>query len=470
MATCYATSTKFVLLIALLLFSDIIAKRESVDGASTDQPGKRWAILVAGSSGYENYRHQADVCHAYQILRKGGLPDENIIVFMYDDIAFNPSNPRPGVVINKPDGVDVYQGVPKDYTGEHVNSINFYAVILGNRSALTGGSGKVVDSDLHDHIFIYYTDHGSAGLLGMPEGDYVYAKDLMEVLKQKHEAKSYKSMVIYVEACESGSMLEGLLPENIKIYATTASNATENSWATYCPGQFPSPPTDYDTCLGDLYSIAWMEDSDKHDLSKETLIQQYDAVRRRTLVDKFGYGSHVMLYGNKSIGNNSLDTYIGANPDNYNYTSSVQSTDTIAPPSKLLYSNAVSQRDASLIHYWHKFQKAPFGSREKTEARKQLEDEILNRRHVDSSIYHIAKLLFGQAKSSEVLNNVRQQGQSLVDDWGCFKKFVKTYEKHCRRLSRYGMKYTRALANICNAGITINQMDQACLETCLVKT
>lgn len=120
----------------------------------------------------------------------------------------------------------------------------------------------------------------------------------------------------------------------------------------------------------------------------------------------------------------------------------------------------------------------------------------MNRRHVDSSIYHIAKLLFGQAKSSEVLNNVRQQGQSLVDDWGCFKKFVspifktclaifyniknspdaifkpqvKTYEKHCRRLSRYGMKYTRALANICNAGITINQMDQACLETCLVKT
>lgn len=58
MATCYATSTKFVLLIALLLFSDIIAKRESVDGASTDQPGKRWAILVAGSNGYENYRHQ----------------------------------------------------------------------------------------------------------------------------------------------------------------------------------------------------------------------------------------------------------------------------------------------------------------------------------------------------------------------------------------------------------------------------
>ena len=29
-----------------------------------------WAVLVAGSNGYYNYRHQSDVCHAYQILHK----------------------------------------------------------------------------------------------------------------------------------------------------------------------------------------------------------------------------------------------------------------------------------------------------------------------------------------------------------------------------------------------------------------
>lgn len=56
---------------------------------------------------------QADVCHAYQILRQGGLKEENIIVFMYDDIAYNEENPRQGVIINKPDGGDVYEGVPK---------------------------------------------------------------------------------------------------------------------------------------------------------------------------------------------------------------------------------------------------------------------------------------------------------------------------------------------------------------------
>ena len=32
---------------------------------------------------------------------------------MYDDIAFNVENPRPGVIINQPGGDDVYEGVPK---------------------------------------------------------------------------------------------------------------------------------------------------------------------------------------------------------------------------------------------------------------------------------------------------------------------------------------------------------------------
>ena len=34
-------------------------------------------------------------------------------------------------------------------------------------------------------------------LLAMPTGEYIYAKDLNNVLKKKHAAKSYKSMVSY---------------------------------------------------------------------------------------------------------------------------------------------------------------------------------------------------------------------------------------------------------------------------------
>jgi len=52
--------------------------------------GTNYAVLVAGSNGYYNYRHQSDVCHAFHVLtdpNKGNIPAENVIVLMYDDIG-----------------------------------------------------------------------------------------------------------------------------------------------------------------------------------------------------------------------------------------------------------------------------------------------------------------------------------------------------------------------------------------------
>ena len=94
------------------------------------QDGELWVLLVAGSNGWFNYRHQADVCHAYQIVHAHGVPDDHIIVMMYDDIAYNIENPTPGKIINHPKGTDVYQGVPKDYACGSVRPDIFLQVNL----------------------------------------------------------------------------------------------------------------------------------------------------------------------------------------------------------------------------------------------------------------------------------------------------------------------------------------------------
>lgn len=49
---------------------------------------------------------------------------------------------------------------------------NLYAVLLGDKKAVKGGSGKVVDSKPNDRIFIYYSDHGGPGVLG--EHSYIH--------------------------------------------------------------------------------------------------------------------------------------------------------------------------------------------------------------------------------------------------------------------------------------------------------
>ena len=48
------------------------------------------ALLIAGSNGIQNYRHQADLAHSYHLLLDKGVPAGNIVVMMYDDIANNP--------------------------------------------------------------------------------------------------------------------------------------------------------------------------------------------------------------------------------------------------------------------------------------------------------------------------------------------------------------------------------------------
>ncbi|MBR4845236.1 MAG: hypothetical protein IKU98_02320, partial [Bacteroidaceae bacterium] len=46
-----------------------------------------YAVLIAGSEGWKNYRHQADVLGFYQYLKSRGYDDDHIILIMADDIA-----------------------------------------------------------------------------------------------------------------------------------------------------------------------------------------------------------------------------------------------------------------------------------------------------------------------------------------------------------------------------------------------
>ncbi|CAI9561102.1 unnamed protein product [Staurois parvus] len=259
--------------------------------------GKHWVVLVAGSNGWYNYRHQADVCHAYQIVKRNGIPDEQIVVMMYDDIADNEQNPTKGIIINRPNGTDVYAGVLKDYTKEFVTPANFLAVLRGDAEAVKGkGSGKVIKSGPNDHVFVYFTDHGAPGLLAFPNDD-LHVEELNKTIQYMYDNKKYKKMVLYIEACESGSMMNHL-PNNIDVYATTAANSHESSYACYYDEK-------RDTYLGDLYSVSWMEDSDVEDLLKETLHKQFVLVKQHTNT------SHVMQYGNRTISKMKVNQFQG---------------------------------------------------------------------------------------------------------------------------------------------------------------
>ena len=114
------------------------------------------------------------------------------------------------------------------------------------------------------------------------------------------QKKLFSELVFYMEACNSGSMFAGLLPNDINVYATTAASATEPSWGAYCPPNDVVQGRKIGACLGDLYSINWLEDSDTAVGQARTLSAQFERVRNETatLAPHRGAGtSHVMEFG-----------------------------------------------------------------------------------------------------------------------------------------------------------------------------
>ncbi|PRD35271.1 UNVERIFIED_CONTAM: Lgmn [Trichonephila clavipes] len=134
---------------------------------------------------------KAYICHSYQILKNHRIPDERIILLMTDDIANNGENLTTGIVINHPNGNDVYKGVPNDYSGEGVTPKNSMAVLKGDKKTLAGvGNGKVRKSGPSDHVFVYFADHGAPGFIAFPK-DELSAMDLNRTINKNMRKKQH---------------------------------------------------------------------------------------------------------------------------------------------------------------------------------------------------------------------------------------------------------------------------------------
>merc|ERR1719262_699211 len=95
-----------------------------------------------------------------------------------------------------------------------------------------------------------------------------------------HEKNMYKKLTFYLETCESGSMFQGMTTPGV--YGLSASSPSESSWGTYCGSDAKVDGKSINSCLGDLFSVSWMEDSDAVDITQESLNDQFGTVKTAT--------------------------------------------------------------------------------------------------------------------------------------------------------------------------------------------
>ena len=284
--------------------------------------GENWAILACGSSGYVNYRHQADVFHVYQSLIKRGFSKNHIILFAFDDIAYNPKNPFPGEIYNRPDGPNVYEGVIIDYTYNDVNPETYLSVLKGDTQK--GKLEKVLNSTENDNIFMYFSDHGVAGAIVFPNNKFLYADELEEAFKVMKSKKMYKNIIFYLESCYSGSMFNNINPD-LNVYSITAASPSEKSLATYCYPQDLVKGHEMHTCLSNEFTSNWLDDSDnrlifnKNTFNKfmNNINDEYTSHEQYIYVKDLTKNSNVQEYGNLLIGDLPI-THFQSSNDSYN--------------------------------------------------------------------------------------------------------------------------------------------------------
>jgi len=399
----------------------------------------KWAVIAAGSGGYSNYRHQADACHAYQVMKKSGIPEENIILMMQDDVASSSNNPFPGKLFNKPgdNATDVYDGCKITYMGDIVTANLFSAVITGN----TSGAATVLKSGPDDKVFITFIDHGGVGLVGFPNGEPLHVATLSENIKTMQSKKMFKEMVFYLEACESGSMFPDLT-KNGKVLAVTAASGQESSWGTYCGSQAVVNGKSLHTCLGDLFSVSWMEDSDAGAFSSETLTTQIERVTTRT------NRSHVMVFGDTSFEKEPIG----------NFEHKLQGELPGLPGD-----NAVSAwhdmdvHDVDVHNAYEAWVNTPASSEAKRAAWKRFMAVVAAREADEALFENIVKSSCSDVNMIGCVDRFRHS-RSELKDRACHQKLVRTVFEECPHSevhaspggwNGFNMRFSQVLVNLC---------------------
>ncbi len=249
-----------------------------------------WALLVQGSSGWENYRHQADVLNVYQMLKAQGWDDAHIILIISDDIAYNEKNKFPGTVATSTFGENLYEGAVVDYSSDTLSVSDVKDIMMGHASPHLPA---VLDTDERSNVLVFWSGHGCLKYTRKTNGfiwrgsEVFSDSDLRQTLESMSTQGRYRKMLMLLEPCYSRTM--ALQANNIPGILSIASAAeNESSFADFHSAELG-------TWMSDRFSNNLVNTlSEKPD---QTYKELYEYLYTHTL------GSHVYVENSYWFGN-----------------------------------------------------------------------------------------------------------------------------------------------------------------------
>jgi len=286
-------------------------------------------------------------------------------------------------------------------------------------------------------------------------------KQLTDTLTKMHEEKKYNELTFYLEACESGSMFKSRLTNEMKIYAVTAANTHESSWGCYCENPLKLP------CLGDLFSVNWMEDSDKENLQSETLQTQFGIVKKLTNL------SHVMHFGDLEIWREHVGEFQGEEEDK----SKKRKAKMGMSLSEKNFGEGGNKKKPSPhdftlwpardIHLLHLMSLREGAQNEEVKAQLTHKIHVMQkkRRYLENEMVRITnKVIHDPNTRQRVLTLYPAQLKHLQ----CHNDVVHSFHRLCFNLNDnpYALKYVYVLANFCEQAIDAQRIINILFDHC----
>ena len=204
---------------------------------STAVHTSNWAVLVSTSRFWFNYRHLANVLSFYRTVKRLGIPDNQIILMLPDDMACNPRNTFPGSVFNdKSRMLDIYDdkgalenlgmgGIEVDYRGNEV-TVESFIRLLTDRWPSSHPHSKRLMTGPQSNILIYMTGHGGNEFLKFQDSEEISSFDLADAFEQMYEKKRYHEMLFLIDTCQANTMYSAFYSPGV---LATGSSARDQS-------------------------------------------------------------------------------------------------------------------------------------------------------------------------------------------------------------------------------------------------
>ena len=239
-----------------------------------------YAVLVAASEGWQNYRHQADVLGMYHYLKGMGYDDDHIILIMADDIAHNERNPLQGVIRRELDGENLYEDVHIDYQLGDLTLNDLKQILTGEPSE---AYPVTLGSSANDNVLFFWSGHGTQQGWKWKETENLNA----DFARPMFSAMKFRKMFAIIETCYSGGVAQDctgipglLMMTAANPYETSKADAFDNELQVYLSNTFTS-------------SILSQLESNPQTVIRDLYLHAFDKTN----------GSHVMVYNSDYYGN-----------------------------------------------------------------------------------------------------------------------------------------------------------------------